>query len=454
MKKQTRRRFLKAGGTAALATLKGPFFIFPERMLRAQGTLRITQWSHFVPAYDHWFDMEFSRKWGEDNDVNVVIDHISLGDLPALAAAQAAAQKGSDLFMFLSSPISYKNSVIDVSDLYQEARSKYGRIAEVVEKSTFNPKDKTYLAFAPSFAPTVGIRRPDLWESVGYAAGPATYGHLRDGARKIKDKSSIPCGLGLSRDLLSTASLGGILQCFGGSIQDEEGNVVIGRTETIEALKYMSALYRESELAEVLTWSPLVKDRVVRAGQVSYTTHPPSAALLGDSEPPVPPKPPKGGTQPPPPAAPPKKIGAPLEGPAAAVSLPSAVYSYVIWRFAQNKDGAKRFLLDLVKASADAFGQSKFLNFPSFGKAVPDLKAKLSQVPVAHSVDDLSVLADAPGWSRNLGYPGYDTESIALTFGTWVIPTMFARVARGDMDPADAARTAEAEIKRISRSWK
>ena len=32
-------------------------------------TLRIPQWSHFVPAYDTWFDDEFTKQWGEEHEV-------------------------------------------------------------------------------------------------------------------------------------------------------------------------------------------------------------------------------------------------------------------------------------------------------------------------------------------------------------------------------------------------
>ena len=44
-------------------------------------TLRIALWSHFIPRYDAWFDEEYTRRWGEEHDVNVVVDHIPYADL-------------------------------------------------------------------------------------------------------------------------------------------------------------------------------------------------------------------------------------------------------------------------------------------------------------------------------------------------------------------------------------
>jgi multiple sugar transport system substrate-binding protein len=39
-------------------------------------------------------------------------------------------------------------------------------------------------------------------------------------------------------------------------------------------------------------------------------------------------------------------------------------------------------------------------------------------------------------------------------FNTFVIPTMFAKVARDELSPEDAVRAAERELKRIWTKWK
>ena len=78
---------------------------FPKfRHKELAGTLRIIQWSHFVPAYDKWFDNIYVKRWGEANDTEVLVDHINQADIPARAAAEVAAQSGHDLFFFLSPP--------------------------------------------------------------------------------------------------------------------------------------------------------------------------------------------------------------------------------------------------------------------------------------------------------------------------------------------------------------
>ena len=57
-------------------------------------------------------------------------------------------------------------------------------------------------------------------------------------------------------------------------------------------------------------------------------------------------------------------------------------------------------------------------------------------------------------WATNVGYPGYCSSAIDQAFKSWVIPTMFATVAQGKATPEDAAKTAEAEYKRIFERFK
>src|SRR5262245_33801209 len=98
----SRRDFVKTAGLVAAGV--GTSMAFPLRFAHAQPqkTLKILQWSHFVPGYDKWFDGVFCKEWGEKNNTHVTVDHISIPEVNARAAAEVAAQKGHDLFMFLS----------------------------------------------------------------------------------------------------------------------------------------------------------------------------------------------------------------------------------------------------------------------------------------------------------------------------------------------------------------
>ncbi|HYB54331.1 MAG TPA: carbohydrate ABC transporter substrate-binding protein, partial [Thermoanaerobaculia bacterium] len=116
----TRRQFARLAGAGALTAGVGPAFLFPSRAQAAAKTLKIIQWSHFVPAWDTWFNGTYVKEWGQKNDTEVIVDNINLVDLPARAASEASAKKGHDLFMFLSPPASYESQVIDMTNVYAE----------------------------------------------------------------------------------------------------------------------------------------------------------------------------------------------------------------------------------------------------------------------------------------------------------------------------------------------
>ena len=68
----SRRDVIKTAVGAAAAA--GPFFhVTPAR---AAKTLKILQWSHFVPAYDKWFNNTYTKEWGAKNGTEVIVDNI------------------------------------------------------------------------------------------------------------------------------------------------------------------------------------------------------------------------------------------------------------------------------------------------------------------------------------------------------------------------------------------
>ncbi|MCH7883514.1 hypothetical protein IIA95_03825, partial [Patescibacteria group bacterium] len=85
--------------------------------------LKILQWDHFVPGYDEWFD-SFAKQWGEDNGVNVIVDHINVADIGKRTVAEIAAGEGHDLIEQVSPPASFEPDMIDLTDVNQEAKKR------------------------------------------------------------------------------------------------------------------------------------------------------------------------------------------------------------------------------------------------------------------------------------------------------------------------------------------
>jgi multiple sugar transport system substrate-binding protein len=437
----SRRDFIKMTSIGALAAgVGGPYFLFPERSAAQQKTLTILQWSHFVPAYDKWFDDTFAKQWGQQHNTNVIVDHITLTEIPARAAAEVSAKKGHDLVMFLEPPSAYEQQLIDHAEIYQEVQKKWGKPVDLAVRSTFDPTTKRYFAFSDSYVPDPGNYRKDLWSDVGYPDGPATWDQLLDGARKIRKKQGNPSGIGLSQELDSSMAMRALMWSYGGSVQDENGNVAINSKATIEAIKFMKALQTDAQTPEVFTWDPSSNNRAILAGRVSYVQN--AISVTREAE--------KNN---------PKmsqliQLVKALRGPAAALASEHVMSCYAVWNFSNNKDGAKQFLVDLINNFPAAFRASEFYNFPSFANTVPDLAKEVSYDPKASPPDKYKVIADALNWSTNIGHPGYATPPISEIFNTWVVPTMFAKAARGQSTPEQAAKDAEAECKRIFARWK
>ena len=432
----SRRKFFRL--TAAAGLTSG--FLFPQRALAQQKTLKIMQWSHFVPGYDKWFDGTFTREWGARHDTNVIVDHISAPEINARAAAEAAAKKGHDLFMFVSPPAAFEKHVIDHKEIYQEVERKHGRKIALAEKSTYNPTTKKYFAFSDSYVPDPGNYRKDLWSQVGFPNGPDTYNDLLVGGKRIKAKFGNPLGIGLSQELDTSMAVRAVLWSFGGAEQDEAGRVTLYSKNTIEAVKFVRELYRQCETPEVFSWDVSSNNRGILSGKLSFVQNAISVTRSAEKDNPEMSKL--------------IQLTPALKGPVRRIAAEHLMDCYVIWNFAENKEGAKQFLVDLVDNFSTAFVASEFYNFPCFTSTVPDIDKRLANDPKAIPHDKYKVLSGVLSWATNVGYPGYATAAIDEVFNTFVLPTMFAKAARDEMTADAAVRAADSELKRIFDKWK
>ena len=401
--------------------------------------MRILQWSHFVPRYDRWFDGVFTKAWGEKNATDVIVDHITPTEINARGAAEAAAGHGHDLFLFVSPPAAYAAQAVDLADVVKEVERRHGPMIGLARKSTLDPRTGRYFAFSDSYVPDPGNYRIDLWTEVGFPKGPSRWEDLRVGGRKIKERFGNPVGLGLSQEVDTNMALRALLWSFGGAEQDEQGRAVLDSRQTVEALEFARALFRETETSEVFTWDPSSNNRMMLAGRASFVQNAISVTRTAERESPD--------------LA--RKIGltTALEGPVRRIAAEHVMNCYVIWKFARNIDGAKQFLVDLVGDFASVFRESEFYNFPCYPTTVPDLAQQLANDPKADPPGKYAVLAGVLDWATNIGYPGYATAAMDEVFNTYVLPTMFARVARGEQTPQEAVSIAQRELERIFRKW-
>jgi multiple sugar transport system substrate-binding protein len=390
------------------------------------------------PGYDKWFNNTYTKEWGKKNDTEVIVDNINLALIESRAAAEVSAQKGHDLVLFLAPPAVYEDQVADMNDVYAECEKRHGKPIDLAVKSTYNPKTKRYFAFSDSFVPDPVNYRTDLWSEVGMR--PDTWEDIRIGGKKIKDKTGLPVGIGLSAEIDTAMAMRAIMYSFGAHEQDAEGNLTINSPQTLEALKFVKALFEETETPEVLAWDASSNNRQMLAGRSSLVLNAISVTRTGENN--------KMPIH--------EKIGIAkaAKGPVRRMGLEHVMDCYVTWKFSENIDGAKKFLIDYVDNFKQGFQASEFYNFPCFSSTVPDLKQLISNDPKAVPPDKYAVLSDVLDWATNVGYPGYSTAAIADTWQTWLINTMFAQCATGAETPEDALKQADTKMKAIWAKWK
>jgi multiple sugar transport system substrate-binding protein len=340
--------------------------------------------------------------------------------------------------MLLRPRPSWENQVIDHHEIYQECESKYGKPIDLAIRSTYNPKTKKYFAFSSSFIPCPVNYRKDLWDAVGMF--PDTWDDVRIGGRKIKQELKTPVWVTLSEVNLSAMALRSIMYSFGAAIQDEEANLILNSKQTLEAVKFVKVLYEETLTRKALHWDDKFLDffdNIIAPGKISLALNSISAIRRAEKNNPE--------------ISPKIQLAKTPKGPVRRI-VQYYVPVYFTWKFAENIEGAKQFLVDYVGHSRRAFLAGKFRDFPSFPGTIPDLKEMITTDSRGHPPTKYKVLEDVLDWTANMGYPGYANAAIEEA-GEW-IPKMFKEAAIGDAKPEDAIRDAEKQCKRIFSQWR
>jgi hypothetical protein len=408
--------------------------------------LKILQWSHFVPSYDEWFDA-FAKAWGDANQVKVTVDHVNTADIPAAIAAEISAKEGHDLVEHISSLAQYEKSMLDMTDLVQEASGRHGDQLKMCKDNSFNPTTNAFYGFCHGFAPDPGNYRKTLWDTVSLPNGPSSYDELLSGGSTIYKDQGVAMGIGMSNEIDSRMAAQTMIWAYGGGIQDASENVTINSPEVVAAVDYMANLFKNAMTDEVFGWTAASNNQLMIAGQASYILNSISAYRTAQGDQPD--------------VAADVYFTKPLVGPGGADVAKAhghAVFIYQIPNYSKYSDTAKEFLLYLVDNYKQATDNSKLYNFPAWPTIVPELSQEggwLDADPYgSQPADKLKVLKDANDWTTNLGWPGPANAAIGEIFSLPLIPDMMARAARGEQTAQESVAQAETEIKAIFDKWK
>jgi maltose-binding protein MalE len=452
----SRRSFIQAAGITALAMAcgkssdqpaspsAGPGLEtkFTEPSSQLSGDLSILLWSHFVPQHDEWFD-SFAQDWGKRVGVNVTIDHIDVATIPARISSEIGAGQGHDLIQMIATLSQFEPSVQSMNDLMDESNKRFGEQLPICQKSSFNPTTDNYYAYAPAWTPDPGDYRKTLWTGADLPDGPSTWDDLLAGGGKIFSEQKIQMGLGMSQEIDSNMYARALIWSYGGAEQDADENVTLLSDDTIAAAQYAKELFEAAMTEEVFAWNPASNNEGLIAGQLSYILNSISAwRTAQESIPDI---------------AKDVFFVPALEGPKAQLAAQHVMYNWIAPTFSTNFDAAQEFLLHYTANLKQATYESKIYDLPGFPDQVPELDGWLDKDPFTIQGDDsakLQPLKTAVDWSTNLGHPGPASPAIGEINGTFVLPNMLARVARGGQTAEQSVKRADQECRKIFDKWR
>src|SRR6266568_900038 len=423
----SRRKFLTVAGTGVAGSSLLTMLDARQAPAQIKGTtLRILQWSHFIPAYDAWYD-RFAKEWGDKNGVKVRVDHIPHLDIPARMAAEFAAGAGHDIIYNGSSILTrlYYKNLVDLSDVADAAGKKYGGWIPAA-KSLVEVEGRWYgLPIFYILAPM--LYRKDLFDANNLKY-PDTWELARVAARTLKPKGH-PTGIALSQCADANLFWRSMFFSFGGTEAEPSGaNPTLDSKELREFLTFAKALFNEGMTPEVFSWDDASDNRYLASGVACWVHDAISAyRTTEDTNPPV-----FQNTH----------VGLALEGtPGLRVSIANP-NAYAVWKFSKNVTPAKEFLQHLADNWKDAMVGSRGYNMPFFRDAYR------KPMPIIGSDPKLQILQDFPDFVRFAGYPGPFTTPVQEIVATFVFPDMCTKVARG-MNPDEAINWAMGEYRRV-----
>ena len=239
-----------------------------------------------MPGYDRWFDGEFTKAWGakQRHRRHRRPHHGDRGQragrgrggraegprpLPLHVAAGGLREPG-----------------------HRPSRDRRGGRAAAREDDPARrrsppsiPKTGKYFAFSDSYVPDPGNYRIDLWSGGRFperARPPGTT--CASAAARSRRSSATPSASASRRRWTRTWRCA---RCSGPSAapsRTSRGASSLDSKETVEALKFARALYRETETAEVFTWDPSSNNRAILAGRASFVQNAISVTRTAEKE--------------------------------------------------------------------------------------------------------------------------------------------------------------------------
>ena len=271
--KGVNRRTLLRSSLAASAGLAGVLMSKTPPLYAQDRELKLLTFSHFVPASDEELERQLAE-FGKQAGVKTRMDRVAHLQLSAVKASEVQGQKGHDLVsLAVGEPHLYAKHLVDVDDLVAKIGERAGGWTDVVAGRGPDGKYRGVPWFFISFPVAL---RTDLIEGIGEKL-PDTWDDMRRIGKALKAKGH-PLGIQLSHSADANHILRGIIWSWGGKLVEEDGKTVaINSKETVEAFKFIKALYEDAMTEEVLAWDDRNNNVCLNSGKCAMILNPTSA---------------------------------------------------------------------------------------------------------------------------------------------------------------------------------
>lgn len=434
-----RRHFLKVSGAAAAVAGTGIEGILDARRAPAwaQGTkLHIVRWVDFIPESD----VELKRQMPEASKAlgaEVTLETINANDLQPRITAGIQSASGADIFhMLYNWAHLYQNALVDVSDVANALSKAEGGFYDVWPASA--RVGRKWLAVPHAIVGNAVAYRRSLLKEVGASSYPKTWDEARKVFSALKKKGR-PYGQTLGHTFGDAPTFTyPMLWAFGGAETDKSGKkVALNSKGAVEAVKFMTAFWKEACDEGGLAWDDTNNNRAFHAGEISATLNGASIYIVAKRQ--------KDKIK--------DDKGEPLfqdidhanlpAGPAGTFTMYLPM-SHGIMKYSKNQKLAK----DLLRWMHKPENYGKWFESQS-GYSV-GATHEWEKNPMWQRVDQpLKIFRTAARNTRIFGYAGPATAKATEAFSKYIITDMFANAVQGKMKPDEAVKWAAGELKKI-----
>jgi multiple sugar transport system substrate-binding protein len=414
-----RTSMLASAGLAGILLTKTPPVVAQER------ELTLLTWSHFVSASDDELQRQL-KEFGIQAGIKVRMDRVPDTQLPAMIASQVQERKGHDIsFIYVDQAHLYAKHLVNLDDLVDKISRRGGGLTDTL---VGRGPDGHYRAIPWYFMSFPIVVRTDLVAEVGENL-PDTWEDVHRIGQKLQAKGH-PVGIQLAHCFDSNTILRGIIWSWGGKlVESDSKTIAMNSKETVEAYKFVKALYQDCMEEEVLAWEDRNNNVCLNSGKCSMILNPISAYNSAR----------KAKTSIPGTDRPVYQVVNHIMPPAgpAGRHMCASYHLIAVWEWSPVQELAKEFLdFHFQKEQQDKFlTASEGYNQPFLQRFA--LHPIYASNPAFYFAPYIGWYTHAPGW------PGVPTAAAQVVWDKYIIPDTIAACATGKSSAEAAVKKAE-----------